>query len=148
VKDDEENPDKVEAEADRVLDNYASKKVRDMMYQLRVDAVKLYYEKQGEHLDDTLACSEELEYDQYMEGRIPWFKEHAWPALCTYWCSKGFLTKRKRGQDSRLKSKDVAQNRGGSRPFGETRQYLVYHLVHNVCISHKLCFLNFVHAVL
>ncbi|KAM0841944.1 hypothetical protein ACQ4PT_058689 [Festuca glaucescens] len=95
-----------------------------MMYQLRVDAVKFYYEKQGEHLDDTLACSKELEYDQYMEGRIPWFKEHAWPTLCTYWCSKGFLTKRKRGQESRLKSQDVAQNRGGSRPFVETRQYL------------------------
>lgn len=89
VKDDED-PDKVDDDADRVLDNYAMKKVRDMMYQLRVDAVKFYFEKQGERLDDTSACSKELEYAQYLDCRIPWLKEHAWPHLCAYWCSKTF----------------------------------------------------------
>lgn len=32
--------------------------------------------------------------------------------------------KRKRGQESRFSSDDIAQNHGGSRPFGETRQIL------------------------
>ena len=131
MKDDEEDPDKVEDEADRVLENYAMKKVRDMMYQLRVDAVKFYYEKQGEKLDDTLACSKELEYDQYLEGRMPWFKEPAWPHLCAYWCSKKFKTLRKRGQESRFKNEDIAQNRGGSLPFAEARQVLVCHTLTN-----------------
>jgi hypothetical protein len=44
---------RVEEEANRVIDNYARKKVKDMLYQLRVDAVKLYYENQGEELDDS-----------------------------------------------------------------------------------------------
>ena len=122
---DGEDPDKVEDDADRVWDNYAMKKVRDMMYQVRVDVVKFYYEKKGELLDDTLACSKELEYDQYLEGRIPWFKEHAWPHLCAYWCSKTFKSLRKRWQESRFKSKGVAQKRGGSLPFVEARQILV-----------------------
>jgi hypothetical protein len=34
-----------QAEADRVLDNYLKKRVRDMMYQARVDCVKAYYRK-------------------------------------------------------------------------------------------------------
>ena len=121
---DGEDPDKVEDDADRVLDNYAMKKVRDMMYQVCVDAVKFYYEEKGELLDDTLACSKELEYDQYLEGRIPWFKEHAWPHLCAYWCSKEFKFLRKRGQESRFKSEDIAQNPGGSLAFVEARQIL------------------------
>jgi hypothetical protein len=116
---------RVEEEANRVLDNYARKKVKDMLYQLRVDAVKLYYENQGEKLDDSMARARELDYGQYLQSRIPWCKEDAWPELCRYWTSKAFKTSRARGQDSRLKSLDVAQNRGGSRPFGETQQYLV-----------------------
>jgi hypothetical protein len=43
-----------QAEVDRVLDNYLKKRVRDMMYQARVDCVKAYYRKRGESLDDTL----------------------------------------------------------------------------------------------
>ncbi|XP_073359446.1 uncharacterized protein [Aegilops tauschii subsp. strangulata] len=66
----------------------------------------------------------QLEYDQYLEGRIPWFKEHAWPHLCAYWCSKEFKFLRKRGQESRFKSEDIAQNPGGSLAFVEARQIL------------------------
>ena len=36
-----------QAEADRVLDNYLKKKVRDIMYQACVDCVKAYYSKKG-----------------------------------------------------------------------------------------------------
>jgi hypothetical protein len=96
------------------------------MYQARVDAVQVYYKDVlNQTLDDKLARPIELTYEQYLNGRVKWCKRVAWPSLCRHWCSEEFLTKRKRGQESRLSSDDIAQNRGGSRPFGETRQLLV-----------------------
>jgi tRNA A37 N6-isopentenylltransferase MiaA len=71
-----------QAEADRVLDNYLKKRVRDMMYQARVDCVKAYYRKRGESLDDTLASTMELEYEQYKVGMLEWFNDAVWPVLC------------------------------------------------------------------
>jgi len=59
-----------QAEADRVLDNYLKKKVRDIMYQARVDCVKAYYRKRGESLDDIVARTIELEYEQYKVVRL------------------------------------------------------------------------------
>jgi hypothetical protein len=113
-------------EADRVFDNYVRKKVRDMMYQARVDAVKMYYDKKlNQKLDDKLARPIELKYEEYLGGKLKWCSKAVWPYLCRYWCSEEFLIKRKRGQESRLGSYDIAQNHGGSRPFGETRQVLV-----------------------
>lgn len=51
----------IEEEADRVLQNYSKKKVKDMMYQARVDAVKVYYKKKrNQKLDDKLARPIEL----------------------------------------------------------------------------------------
>ncbi|KAM3371494.1 hypothetical protein ACQJBY_018740 [Aegilops geniculata] len=113
--DDEEDDSariQIEQEANRIIDTYARKKVKDMLYQLRVDAVKLYYENQGEKLDDSMACARELEYEQYLQSRIPWCKEVAWPGLCRYWTSKEYKTNRGRGREARLKSEDIAQNRG------------------------------------
>jgi hypothetical protein len=114
-----------QAEADRVLDEYLKKRVRDMMYQARVDCVKQYYGKIGESLDDTLARTIELEYEQYKEGRLKWFSDAVWPVICVYWCSEEFKAKRKIGRECRFSSNDIAQNHGGSRPFTETQQYLV-----------------------
>ena len=110
-----------QAEADRVLDNYLKKKVRDIMYQARVDCVKAYYRKRGESLDDTLARTIELEYEQYKVVRLDWFNDAVWPVLCHYWCSEEFKTKRKIGQECRFSSDDIAQNHGGSRPFPKTQ---------------------------
>ena len=108
------------------LENYVRKKVKDILYQARVDAVKVYYKDVlKQNLDDKLARPIELTYEQYLNGRVKWCKRAAWPSLCRYWCSEEFLTKRKRGQESWLSSDDIAQNRGGSKPFGETRQLLV-----------------------
>ncbi|KAM0900966.1 hypothetical protein ACQ4PT_020280 [Festuca glaucescens] len=112
------------AEANHILEGCARRKVKDNMYQARVDAVKIYYDDQGEELDDKLACSRELTLEQYLASRVDWFSPTVWPHICRYWCSKEFKQARSRGQASRLKSLDVAQNRGGSRPFTETRQYL------------------------
>ena len=94
-------------EADRVLENYVRKKVKDILYQARVDAVKVYYKDVlKQNLDDKLARPIELTYEQYLNGRVKWCKRAAWPSLCRYWCSEEFLTKRKRGQESRLSSDD------------------------------------------
>lgn len=111
-------------EADRILESYVRKKVKDNMYQARVDAVKIYYDGQGEELDDKLACAIELTLEQYLASRVDWFSPTVWPHICSYWCSNEFKEARHRGQRSRLQSEDVAQNRGGSRPFTEYRQYL------------------------
>lgn len=37
--------DVLQEEADRVLEKYSQKRVRDMMYQARVEAVKAYFRK-------------------------------------------------------------------------------------------------------
>ncbi|KAL6598064.1 hypothetical protein ACP70R_046485 [Stipagrostis hirtigluma subsp. patula] len=96
-----------------------------MMHQARVVTVKMYYKnKLNQKLDDKLARPIELNYEEYLDGKLKCCNEAAWPYLCRYWCSKVFLIKRKRGQESLLCSDDIAQNRGGSRPFGETRQVL------------------------
>lgn len=121
--------DDLQEEADRVLEKYLQKRVRDMMYQARVDAVKLYHRKRGQEIDDTLARPIELEYEQYMDGQLKWCNDEVWPELCTYWCSKDFKVKRRRGQVARSSSEDIAQNHGGSRPFIETQQVLVYHFL-------------------
>lgn len=114
-----------EEEADRVLDTYLKKRVKDMMYQARVDAVKVYYMKKlNQKIDDKLARPIELNYEEYLDGKQKWCSNAVWPKLCRYWCSENFLKKRKRGQESRFSSDDIAQNHGGSRPFGETRQIL------------------------
>ena len=97
-----------------------------MMYQARVDAVKVYYMKKlNQKIDDKLAWPIELNYEEYLDGKQKWCSNAVWPKLCRYWCSENFLKKRKRGQESRFSSDDIAQNHGGSRPFGETRQILV-----------------------
>ena len=108
-------------EADRVLDNYLNKRVRDMMYQVHVDYVKEYYRTIGEPLDDTLARPIVLKYEQYLQGQIKWFDDAVWPKLCSYWCSDEFKGKRKTGLECRSSSTDIAQNHGGSRPFTETQ---------------------------
>jgi len=112
-------------EADRVLDNYLKKRVMDMMYQARVEAAKQCYRTLKQELDDKLALPIELEYEQYLNGKIKWCDAEVWPELCRYWCSEEFKVKRKRGQEARLNSEDIAQTHGGSRSFTETKQVLV-----------------------
>ena len=112
-------------EANRVLVTYLKKRVSNVMYQARVDSVKVYYEKRDQILDDALARPIELEYEQYLDGRLKWCNDEVWPKLCRYWCSEEFKRKRKSGQACRLSCEDSAQNRGGSRPFTETQQVLV-----------------------
>ena len=82
-----------------------------MMYQARVDAVKVYYMKKlNQKIDDKLARPIELNYEEYLDGKQKWCSNAVWPKLCRYWCSENFLKKRKRGQESRFSSDDIAQN--------------------------------------
>ncbi|TVU09102.1 hypothetical protein EJB05_42543, partial [Eragrostis curvula] len=114
-------------EADRVLDKYLRKRVRDMVYQGRVDSVKKYYHtKYGQTLKDKQARPIELEYEEYKIGQLEWCNDEVWPYICRYWCTTEFKLKWKRGQECRLSCEDPAQNRGGSRPFSETQQVLAF----------------------
>ena len=112
-------------EADRVLVTYLKKRVSNVMYQARVDSVKVYYGKRDQILDDALARPIELEYEQYLDGRLKWCNDVVWPKLCRYWCLEEFKIKQRRGQACHLSCEDTAQNHGGSRPFTETQQVLV-----------------------
>ncbi|KQK04763.1 hypothetical protein BRADI_2g15805v3 [Brachypodium distachyon] len=100
--------DEHKREAARVLENYCKKRVWNIMYQVRVDAVKLHYENQGEILDDTLACRRELNENEYPNARVEWCKEDVWPLLAAYWDSDEFKEKRSKAHDSRLSNEDLA----------------------------------------
>jgi hypothetical protein len=55
---------------------YVRKMVRNMIYQARVDAVKMYYNKKlNQKLDDKLARPIELKYEEYLEGNLKWCKK-------------------------------------------------------------------------
>jgi hypothetical protein len=98
----------------------------NMMYQVRVDAVKKYYgDIKHISIKDTVACHIDLEYEQYMQGKLEGFSDEVWPLLCPYWCSDEYKEKRKKGQTSRSSNADISQNRRGSRPFTVTQQVLV-----------------------
>ncbi|KAG2583731.1 hypothetical protein PVAP13_6KG237000, partial [Panicum virgatum] len=107
--------------ASRNLETYLVKRVSDVMYQARLDAVKLH-----ENCTDDVAKTIELTEEQYLECKLDWCTTEAWSLLAKHWTSKEYKVKRVAAQASRLKSDDVAQNRGSSRPWGETQQFLVH----------------------
>jgi hypothetical protein len=123
-------------EADCVLEGYLKKRVKDMMYQVRVDAVKEYY-REIKHIEikDAVACHIDLDYEQYKLGKLEWLNDEVWLYLCAYWCSDEFKLKRKRGQTSRSSNEDIAQNRGGSRPFTETQVLVCMCIFFNVFLG-------------
>lgn len=96
-----------------------------MMYQVRLEAFKIWCHKRKEDCDDTRARTIELTEAQYLTCRVEWCNEAAWRLLCKYWVSDAYKVKRQRAQESRMSSEDPAQNRGGSRNFAETQQFLV-----------------------
>lgn len=106
--------------ADHNLDEYLRKRVSDLMYQALLDAVKFH-----EECDDNQARNIHLTEEEYINSKLSWCSQDAWSYLSKYWASERYMEKRKIAQASRLKSKDCAQNRGGSRPFAETQQLLV-----------------------
>jgi hypothetical protein len=99
-------------EADCVLEGCLKKRVKDMMYQVQVDAVKEYY-REIKHIEIkyVVACHIDLDYEQYKLGKLEWLNDEVWLYLCAYWCSDEFKLKRKRRQTSRSSNEDIAQQR-------------------------------------
>jgi hypothetical protein len=117
--------DELMPRAEYVLDRLAAKQCRNMMYELRVDAVKEYYDTYlQQRIKDSEARQKLLRQAQYAKVKPDWISEAAWRAICAYWCSPEYFKKRRLAQDSRNQV-DFAQNRGGSRPYAQTKQYLV-----------------------
>lgn len=112
------------------------------MYQARVDAVKKYYDQfLNNPIRDEVARKKELREAQYVKAKLDWIDTAPWASLCSYWCSAEFKKKRKLGQESRLKSDDIAQNRGGSRSFTQTQKFMVSMLnitVALVCVQYLI----------
>lgn len=128
--------------AERNLDAYLVKRVSDIIHQARLDAVKLHFDRMKEKCDDTRARTILLTEAEYLKCQIDWVTSAAaWKYLCHYWTSDEFLEKRRRAQESRMKSEeDVAQNRGGSRPWTETQQFLVRKFMCFLVISTLVAF--------
>jgi len=63
-----------QAEADRVLEKYLKKRVKDLLYQSRMDCVKEYYRDPNtlEIIDDAHARPIQLQYEQYLASRLKW----------------------------------------------------------------------------
>ena len=108
------------ARAAKNLENYLVKRVTNMMYQVRLEAVKKWCHRNNEDGDDTRACTIELKEEQYLTCRVEWCNRAVWALLAKYWTSDEYKKKRRRGQQSRMSCDDPAQNRGGSRIFAET----------------------------
>jgi len=94
--------DELMPRAEYVLDRLAAKQCRNMMYELRVDAVKEYYDMYlQQRIKDSEACQKLLRQAQYAKVKPDWISEAAWRAICAYWCSPEYFKKRRLAQDSR-----------------------------------------------
>ncbi|CAN6340144.1 unnamed protein product [Urochloa humidicola] len=110
--------------ADKVLEAYLVRRVSNMIYQLRLEAVKVYFHRRGEKCDDTRARTIELIEEQYLTCRLEWCNKASWAWFSKYWTTDDYKKKRKIAQDCCMGNEDNAQNRGGSRNFTETQQLL------------------------
>jgi len=100
-----------------------------MVYQLRLEAVKMFFHERGENCDDTRAHTIELTEAEYLSARIEWCNKTVWAWFSKYWTSDAYKAKRHIAQESRMSAEDPAQNRGGSRNFTETQQFLVGEII-------------------
>jgi hypothetical protein len=117
--------DELRPHAEYVLDMLVAKQCKNMMYELRVDAVKAFYDTiMKQRIKDKEACTKLLCQAQYARVKSDWISEEAWRVICVYWCSLEYLKKRRLAQES-WNQPYFAQNRGRSRPYGQTKQYLV-----------------------
>jgi hypothetical protein len=111
------------------------RRVTNMMYQVRLEAVKMFYNNQGENCDDTRARTIQLTEEQYLTCRIGWCNKAVWEWLSKYWTSDEYKKKREKTQDARLRSDDPVPNSGGSRNFIETQQFLVWKILESYILT-------------
>jgi hypothetical protein len=83
-----------------VFDKAATKVVRDMMSNSRIQCVCLYYKKiKLQDMNKKLGASEiYLQEDEYLQvdiSGLAWLRKcpDAWRALCAYWASPSFVEK-------------------------------------------------------
>nr|TKW09465.1 hypothetical protein SEVIR_6G103100v2 [Setaria viridis] len=84
--------------ADKILEAYLVRRVSNMVYQLRLEAVKMYFHKREDTCDDTRARTIELTEEQYLTCRLEWCSKSAWAWFCKYWTSDEYKRKRKVAQ--------------------------------------------------
>jgi hypothetical protein len=98
-----------------------------MWYQARKESVKLYYRTiLQQPMKDHDACTKQLAKSEYMQAQLYWCTDdEVWESICDYWCSSEYKGLRELGQQSRFKSESIAQNKGGSRSFVQTKIDLV-----------------------
>jgi hypothetical protein len=116
-------------EAEKNLEIYLGKRVTNMIYQLRLESVKMFFHDKGEDCDDRRARTIELTEAEYLSARIEWCNKTVWAWFSKYWTSDEYKEKRLRAQQACMSSEDPAQNRGGSRNFTETQQFLVGEII-------------------
>ena len=86
--------DEHRSHAEEVLERFAAKQCRNMMYELRVSAVKAYYDDVLQQpIKDIVARKKLLREAQYLKVKPEWISEEAWCKICSYWCSQEFLKK-------------------------------------------------------
>jgi len=100
-----------------------------MVYQIRLDAVNVYFNKRKEECDDIRARTIELTEEQYLASRVEWCNKATWAWFSKYWVSDEYKRKSLKAQESCMNSEDTAQNRGGSWNFSETQQLLVQEIL-------------------
>lgn len=87
--------------AEEVVERFAAKQCKNMMYELRVSAVKAYYDDfLDQRINDKVARKKLLRETQYLKVWPEWISDEAWRKICAYWCLPGFLKKRRLAQGS------------------------------------------------
>nr|TKW07760.1 hypothetical protein SEVIR_7G328500v2 [Setaria viridis] len=86
---------KQEVAADKILEAYLVRRVSNMVYQLRLEAVKMYFHLRDETCDDTRARTIDLIEEQYLTCRLEWCSKSAWAWSSKYWTSDEYKRKRK-----------------------------------------------------
>jgi hypothetical protein len=102
-----------------VFEKAATKVVRDMMSNARMQCVCLYYKKiKLQDMNKKLGAFEiYLQEDEYLEvdiSSLPWLRKcpDAWRALCAYWASPSFVEKSRMKRANRQAGPRVTQRYG------------------------------------
>jgi hypothetical protein len=109
----------LQASACSVFDKAATKVVRDMMSNARIQCVCLYYKKiKLQDMNNKLGASEiYLREDEYLQvdiSGLPWLRKcpDAWRALCAYWTSPSLVEKSRMKRANRQAGPRVTQRYG------------------------------------
>jgi hypothetical protein len=137
----EEEEQCLQDRARSVFDKAATKVVRDMMSNARIQCVCLYYKKiKLQDMNKKLGASEiYLREDEYLEvdiSGLPWLRKcpDAWRALCAYWASPSFVEKSRMKRANRQAGPRVTQRYGADGHLRLARRMVrVYYSICLLC---------------